>query len=72
MTFYVTIRLSPSGAVDANGTIERVQGRAAATEVGMTDAASLQKKAKKKWPDCEWQIDRTYSGKHVIRGQANS
>ena len=49
MTFYAWMcHISPSGSVEASGSIERVQGSAGATEFGKSDAMLLQKKAKKK------------------------
>ena len=68
MTFYVKVYFGPGGKVDPYGTIEIVEGRAGASEIGMADATLLQKKAKKIRPDLDWQIDKTYSGKFVVRG----
>ena len=67
--FYLICTLASDGSVKDTASIEMVKGRAAATEFVHTDAEVLKKKAEKKWPAFEWQIDKTYSGKYVVRGQ---
>ena len=67
-TFYVQVELSAGGAFDLRQFVEIVQGRADATEVRWEDAVALQQRAKKQRADLDWQIDRTYSGKYVVRG----
>jgi hypothetical protein len=69
MTFYVKTILAYSGPVDIKAPIEIVAGRGVATEFGKSDAFKVQKRAQEQWPDREWEIERTYSGKYVVREQ---
>jgi hypothetical protein len=47
--------------------VQRVENRAGAVEVLKCDAVVLQQRAQKLWPDSYWEIERTYSGKYVVR-----
>jgi hypothetical protein len=67
MTFYVKTILTYSGPVDMTAPIEIVAGRAVATEFRRSDAFKVQKRAQERWADREWEIERTYSGKYVVR-----
>ena len=66
-TSYVKVELSADGTVDLRKSVF-VPGRANATEVRWADAVLLPQRAHKLRPDLDWQIDRTYSGKYVVRG----
>ena len=69
MTFYVKAGLSPGGLVELRGSMEKVEGRANATEFVQDDAAFLQKKAQRGWPDFSWQVESTPSGKYVVKAE---
>jgi hypothetical protein len=64
---YVTAPLNVKGSVELNVPVTRVEGRASAVEVSRVDALALQERAQKTWPDHEWDIEKTFSGKYVVR-----
>ena len=70
--FYITCALTANGTVVPDAHFEMVNGRASATEFRWGDAGSLLGKAKKRWPTFVWQIDKTYSGKFVVRGESET
>jgi hypothetical protein len=63
---YVATELSRSGSVPNNTAVKRVEVRASAVEVSWNDALELQERARKMWPDSNWDIEKTFSGKFVI------
>jgi hypothetical protein len=63
--FYISIELSPSGTIEAEGVMRRVEKRADATELTRTDADFLLQRARELWPDSDWVLDRTFTGKFV-------
>ena len=63
---YVATELNPSGTVPNNTAVKRVEVRASAVEVSWSDAVALQERAQKMWPDSNWDIEKTFSGKYVI------
>ena len=65
---YVQVKLLPTGNIESTKSIVIVQGRADATEVVWSDAVLLQGRAQQLRRDLDWQIERTYSGKYVVRG----
>lgn len=69
-TFYVQVDLSAEGPARVRKLVGVVHGRANATEVEKADAIVLQGLAQRQRADLDWQIDRTYSGKYVVRGQS--
>lgn len=67
--FYLEVKTRPDGTPEVRGPAQIVPGRADATEVTRIDAVFLQGKAEQKWPEYDWQIERTYLGKYLVRGQ---
>jgi hypothetical protein len=67
--FYVSITVTANGAIAPGGAIQRIEGRAAATELARVDAEFIREKAQQLWPNCEWALDETYRGKYVVRGE---
>jgi hypothetical protein len=63
---YVATELNPSGSVPSNKAVKRVEVRASAVEVNWSDAIELQERAQKMWPESDWDIEKTFSGKYVI------
>jgi len=70
MTFYIKAPLDPGGIVVLRGKMERVEGRANATEVVYGDATFLQEQAREGWPDLDWQIEKVSETKYVVKGEA--
>jgi hypothetical protein len=68
MTVYVKAPLGPGGIVELRGKMEKVEGRANATEVVYGDATFLQEQAYKGWPDLDWQIEKISENKYVVIG----
>ena len=71
-TFYVQVEISADGTLELRRLVGITRGRAHATEVRRADAVLLQQRAQKQRPDLDWQIERTYSGKYVVRGLSNA
>jgi hypothetical protein len=64
---YVATELNERGTV-ANGTaLKKVSIRGEATEMDRQDAVALQIRAEKQWPNFDWQIEKGYAGKYVVR-----
>jgi hypothetical protein len=70
MTVYIKAPLGPGGIVEVRGKMERLEGRANATEVVYGDATFLQEQAYKGWPDLDWQIEKVSENKYIIKGDA--
>jgi len=64
---YVAAELNPRGSVQTGVAVTRVEVRASAVEVSRGDAIELQERASKMWPDYDWDIEKTFSGKYVVR-----
>lgn len=64
---YVAIELNPKTFKETDAAVKRVEVRASAVEVCRGDAIALQQRAQELWPDCDWDIEKTYSGKYVVR-----
>lgn len=64
---YVATEANVKGAVEVKAEVKRVEVRAGAVEVRRDDAIFLQQRAQKLWPDFDWEIEKTYSGKYVVR-----
>src|SRR5580698_8880969 len=62
---YVAAELNPRGSVQTGVAVMRVEVRASAVEVSRGDAIELQERASKMWPDYDWDIEKTFSGKYV-------
>ncbi len=72
MHLYVTSLLTIRGEFDPNASIQTIPRRADAAEVRFSEAVLLKARAEKKWPKFQWQLDKTYSGKFVVRGERES
>lgn len=64
---YVATEANRKGAVEVKADVKRVELRAGAVEVRRDEAIILQERAQKLWPDSDWEIEKTYSGKYVVR-----
>ena len=64
---YVATEANMKGAVEVKAEVKRVEVRAGAVEVRRDDAIFLQQRAQKLLPDSDWEIEKTYSGKYVVR-----
>ena len=71
-TFYVEAELSAGREPELGKSVRIIPGRARATEVHWADAVLLQQLTQKRRPDLDWQIERTYSGKYVVRGKSKA
>ncbi len=69
MAFYVKAPLSSDGVVVMRGRMEKVEGRANATEVVYGDATFLQQQACDGWPELDWQIESVNENKYVVKGE---
>ena len=69
---YLQVKLPRSGTFGSAKSIVMVQGRAEATEVGLADATILLERVQKLRRELDWNIDRAYSGKYVVRGQSKA
>jgi hypothetical protein len=70
MAYYLKAPLGPDGIVVTRGKIEKVEGRASATEVVYGDADFLQRRAFEQWPDLDWQIEKIGDKKYVVVAKA--
>ena len=68
MTSFIKAPLGPDGIVVTRGKMEKVEGRANATEFVYGDADFLQGQAFEAWPDLDWQIEKVSEKKYVVRG----
>jgi hypothetical protein len=64
---YVTTEANAQGAVAMKSEVKRVEVRARAVEVRRDEAILLRQRAQQLWPESEWEIEKTYSGKYVVR-----
>lgn len=64
---YVATEANMRGAVEVKSEVKRVEVRAGAIEVRRDEAILLQERAQQLWPDSDWEIEKTYSGKYVVR-----
>ena len=64
---YVATEANAKGTVEVKAEVKRVEVRAGAVEVRRDEAILLQQRAERLWPDSDWEIEKTYSGKYVVR-----
>jgi hypothetical protein len=69
MTSYIKAPLGSDGIVVMRGRMEKVEGRANATEVVYGDADFLQQRAYEQWPGLDWQIEKVNENKYVVKGE---
>ena len=58
--------LTSDGIVVTRGKMEKVEGRANATELLYGDADFLQRRAWEEWSDLDWQIEKTSEQKYIV------
>lgn len=64
---YLATEANPKDAVEVGAGVKRVEVRAGAVEVRRDEAIVLQERAQKLWPDSDWEIEKTYTGRYVVR-----
>lgn len=64
---YVATEADPKAAVAVGLGVKRVEVRAGAVEVRRDEAIILRQRAQKLWPESDWEIERTYSGRYIVR-----
>lgn len=69
MAFYLSVPLSKDGVADMQGKIEKVDGRAHASELIYGDAAYILGLAQRAWPDLDWNLQHVRTRTYVVKGE---